>query len=95
MKREKDGNMIKMVFLALLLAAMLGMAGCGKGSVPGSTETVSAITGTWQTASIGYEDGETIQPEYYVQFTDSDINYGHMKNGAFVLDHAPVLDSSI
>ena len=50
--------------------------------------SASAVTGTWQTASMGYEDDETIQPEYYVQFTDSDINYGHMKNGAFVLDHS-------
>ena len=29
-----------------------------------------------------------MQPEYYVQFTDSEINYGHMKDGEFVLDHS-------
>ena len=50
--------------------------------------SASALTGTWQTVSMGYEADETIQPEYYVQFTDSDINYGHMKDGAFVLDHS-------
>ena len=50
--------------------------------------SASALTGMWQTVSMGYEADETIQPEYYVQFTDSDINYGHMKDGAFVLDHS-------
>lgn len=47
-----------------------------------------SIPGTWQTATIGYVDGDDIQPEYYVQFTDSEINYGHMKDGAFTLDHS-------
>ncbi len=49
-----------------------------------------SIPGTWQTATIGYVDGDDIQPEYYVQFTDSEINYGHMKDGAFTLDHSNV-----
>ena len=47
-----------------------------------------AIPGTWQTASIGYMDGDDMQPEYYVQFTETEINYGHMKDGAFTLDHS-------
>ena len=47
-----------------------------------------AIPGTWQTASVGYIDGEDMQPEYYVQFTEAEVNYGHMKDGAFSLDHS-------
>ncbi len=47
-----------------------------------------AITGTWQTASIGYMDGDDMQPEYYVQFTEAEVNYGHMKDESFVLDHS-------
>lgn len=47
-----------------------------------------AIPGTWQTASIGYVDGDDMQPEYYVQFTDTEINYGHMKDGEFDLDYS-------
>ena len=47
-----------------------------------------AIPGTWQTVSVGYMDGEYMQPEYYVQFTEAEVNYGHMKDGAFALDHS-------
>ena len=47
-----------------------------------------AIPGTWQTTSVGYMDGEDMQPEYYVQFTEVEVNYGHMKDGAFALDHS-------
>ena len=46
------------------------------------------IPGTWQTASIGYVDGDDMQPEYYVQFTATEVNYGHMKDGAFAVDHS-------
>ena len=48
----------------------------------------NGLTGTWQTASVGYEADGTMQPEYYVCFTDTEILYGHMKDGAFVLDHS-------
>jgi hypothetical protein len=48
----------------------------------------TSITGTWQTASMVYAADGTMQPEYYVRFTDSDIRYGHLKDGQFVLDHA-------
>jgi hypothetical protein len=51
-------------------------------------EPVLSIPGTWQTASIGYVDGDDMQPEYYVQFTETQINYGHMKDGVFALDHS-------
>ena len=37
---------------------------------------------------MGYEYFGTIQPEYYVQFTNSEIIYGHMKNGEYVTDHS-------
>jgi pyruvate dehydrogenase complex dehydrogenase (E1) component len=37
---------------------------------------------------MGYEDDGTVFPEYDVQFTDSDIIYGHMKDGIFTQDHA-------
>ena len=46
------------------------------------------IPGTWQTASIGYVDGDDMQPEYYVQFTETEVNYGHMKDGTFAVDHS-------
>ena len=46
------------------------------------------IPGTWQTASIGYVDGDDMQPEYYVQFTETEVNYGHMKDGVFSVDHS-------
>ena len=46
------------------------------------------LSGTWQTASMAYEDGGTLSPEYYVRFTDSDIHYGHIRDGQFVLDHS-------
>ena len=95
--------MKKKAFITIIAALMLVMSmipmvsGCGNKNLPLETEgpvmdaasgNTSAVAGTWQTASMGYEDDETIQPEYYIQFTDSDINYGHMKNGAFVLDHS-------
>ena len=47
-----------------------------------------SVPGAWQTASIGYEDNGTVQPEYYVRFAGSEILYGHLKNGQFVLDHS-------
>ena len=46
------------------------------------------IPGTWQTASVEYADDGTMAPEYYVRFTDSEILYGHLKDGQFVLDHS-------
>ena len=47
-----------------------------------------SVPGTWQTASIGFSDDGTMQPEYYVRFADSDILYGHLNDGQFVLDHS-------
>ena len=53
-----------------------------------STDKELSIPGIWQTASAGYEYEDSIQPEYYVQFADSEIQYGHMKDGEFSLDHS-------
>ena len=47
-----------------------------------------SIPGTWQTASMNYEADGTIQSAYYVRFTDSEIVYGHLKEGEFVPDHS-------
>ena len=47
-----------------------------------------SISGTWQMASITPMEDGSMEPEYYVQFTDSEINYGHMKDGEFELDHS-------
>ena len=47
-----------------------------------------SITGTWQTASMTVAEDGTISPEYDVQFTDSEILYGHMKDGQFAPDHS-------
>lgn len=51
-----------------------------------------SIPGTWQTASMANEADGTVQPAYHVLFTPSDILYGHIKDGAFVFNHAdPVM----
>ena len=55
------------------------------------TETaapVPVISGTWQTASIVSKEDGSAYPEYHVQFTDTAILYGHMKDGEFVSDHS-------
>ncbi len=76
--------MKKTLIMLLSLTMMLWASGCGEKEDSSAT----MIPGTWQTASIGYMDGDDMQPEYYVQFTDVEVNYGHMKDGAFVLDHS-------
>nr|MCR5576303.1 hypothetical protein [Oscillospiraceae bacterium] len=48
----------------------------------------SAPAGTWQTASMGFEADGTMAPEYYVRFTDTEVVYGHMRDGEFIADHA-------
>lgn len=95
--------MKKSVVTALALAMIIGVVGCGAkkdenisiiGGADGPTSVFlaakvgeSAITGTWQTASIGYEVDGDMQPSYYVQFGDAEIIYGHMQDGEFVPDH--------
>ena len=46
-----------------------------------------SIPGTWQTASVVSEEDGSAHPAYHVRFTDSEILYGHMEDGAFVVDH--------
>ncbi len=102
MKGKDYIRMKKAIFIAFMLIMTIAAVGCGAkneetGIIGGADEPTSIvlpsnesepfISGTWQTASIGYEvDGE-MQPEYYVQFSDSEIIYGHMEKNEFVLDH--------
>ncbi len=94
--------MKKAIFVALMIIMTIGTAGCGAknedaGIISGadepksislaSNESEPVIQGTWQTASIGYEADGEMQPEYYVQFSDSEIIYGHMEKNNFVPDH--------
>ena len=58
-----------------------------------SAEKVSSVPGTWATASMGYEYNGDVLPEYHVQFTDSEVIYGHMLDGEFMTDHtAKIID---
>ncbi len=81
---------MKKVLLTALLVIAAGTVGCGAKAVEGEIADgpANAIPGTWQTASIVYVNEDDMQPEYYVQFTGEDVNYGHMKEEAFVLDHS-------
>lgn len=96
-----------LIFLLILAAAITGCAvrentdtviiggADGPTSIYVSSDTkLGSIPGTWQTASMGYEDDGTMYPEYYVQFTDSDIVYGHMKDDVFTPDHSDRISSS-
>ena len=76
-----------MIVVSLLLL-MAVLPGCNKDQNASTGSSEIMILGTWQTASMGYEYYGTLQPEYYVQFTDREIIYGHMKNGAFAPDHS-------
>ena len=59
----------------------------------GVPDEASPIAGTWATSSIGYEvDGE-MQPEYYVQFTATEIVYGHMEDGNFSPEYSDKISS--
>ena len=98
MIRKRHISAIPVTLAAVLFLLLL--SGCGKSSAaPQVTEpvitspTLPSIPGTWQTASMGYADDGMMQPEYYVQFSDSDILYGHLKNDQFVLDHADKIRS--
>ena len=73
-----------------------GVATVEKESIPNtevSEKNDLAIPGIWQTASFGYDDDGSMQPEYYVWFTDSEIQYGHMRNDEFSLDHSDKIKS--
>lgn len=46
-----------------------------------------AVPGTWQSASMVEKDDKS-QPEFYVRFTRTEIQYGHMTDGEFVNDRS-------
>ena len=46
-----------------------------------------SIPGIWQTASMAYEDDSTMYPEHYVRFTDTEAQYGHLKDGKFDVEY--------
>lgn len=50
-----------------------------------------SLPGTWQTASVVFEEDGTAYPAYHVRFTDTEILYGHMKDGAFVITHTDTI----
>ena len=66
-----------LVVVGVLMA--FGITGCGKVEPP---------DGIWVTASVGYEYDGVSQPEYYVQFTDTEIQYKHRNDEELVPDHA-------
>ena len=57
-----------------------------------NAEELSFLSGMWVTGSMGYEYYGKAQAEYYVQFTDSEIIYGHMRDEEFVPDHSDKID---
>lgn len=51
-------------------------------------EQTNAVPGTWQTNSmVNAEDG-SMGPTYHIQFTATEIKYGHMKDGTFVEEYS-------
>ena len=83
--------MRKAVYAAMLVLAflMMSLSGCGRQNDTIVDDTIGVeITGTWQTASMMLSGDGDIAPEHYVQFTDSKINYRHMKDGEFVPDYS-------
>lgn len=101
-ENEEVVELKKIVAKVFMLIMVIGTVGCGAkeenvtviGGADGPTCVFLAskvsepvISGTWQTASIGYEADGEMQPEYYVQFGDDEIIYGHMFNKEFVPDH--------
>ena len=59
-----------------------------------SVEGAIVIPGTWQTNSIVMVDDENMAPEYYVQFTGSEIVYGHMNNDSFIPEYSDKIYAS-
>ena len=86
MKKKTIQISFMMIVSALLL--MTALTGCDKNRKTSTGSSANMVPGMWQTASMGYEYYGTLQPEYYVKFTNSEIIYGHMKNGAYVPDHS-------
>ena len=79
MKKKTIQISFMMIVSALLL--MTALTGCDKNRKTSSGSSANMVPGMWQYYG-------TLQPEYYVQFTNSEIIYGHMKDGAYVPDHS-------
>lgn len=47
-----------------------------------------AIPGTWQAASVVSSGDDSMAPAFYVQFTKTEICYGHMTDGQFVKEYS-------
>ena len=45
------------------------------------------IPGTWQTASMASSPDGTVTPSHFIKFTEDGIEYGQMKDGAFVKEY--------
>lgn len=56
-------------------------------------DSKAQLEGRWQTASMSYEADGSMQPEFYVEFTDLEIKYGHLKDEEFVVDHVDNIES--
>ncbi|MDO5445514.1 MAG: hypothetical protein Q4F31_07830 [Eubacteriales bacterium] len=77
--------------LLVLIMLMTMLSGCGKNDAANQavpSEKSQAPEGTWQTATMGYEADGTMEPEHYVQFTDTEILYGRLKDGKFVPEYS-------
>ena len=56
-------------------------------------DSKAQLEGRWQTASMSYEADGSMQPEFYVEFTDLEIKYGHLKDEEFFVDHVDNIES--
>ena len=74
-------NRKKALRAVLLISIVFAAIGCG-------VKQIQPPDGIWETASMGYEYYGISQPEYYVEFTDTEVQYEHEKDGELVLDHA-------
>ena len=58
-------------------------------------DSALSLAGRWQTASMAAAADGSVQPEYYVWFTESEIVYGHVTDGQSAFDHAdPIIKLS-
>ena len=102
-RNNRIHNILFILILILFSVDLICRIWCGSNfkssetndMVPASTDEAgienNILSGTWQTASIGYEDNGSMQPEFYVQFTGTEVIYGHMKDGEFVTDHSDTI----
>ena len=53
----------------------------------GASSGFEMIPGTWQTASMASSPDGTVAPSRFIKFTEDGIEYGQMKDGAFVKEY--------